>query len=86
MLRRVGLGFGILVLLLVVLAGAGLLLLGRIDLAGFAAARAEAALGRKVAIGSLHVTPGRWLRIEVTDLRIGNIAGGTRPDMVDLAR
>jgi hypothetical protein len=80
------LGFGILVVLLVVLAGAGLLLLGRVDLAGFAAGPAEAALGRKVAIGSLHVTPGRWLRIEVTGLRIGNVEGGTRPDMVDLAR
>ncbi|MFC7474312.1 AsmA-like C-terminal region-containing protein [Dankookia sp. GCM10030260] len=73
-------------MLLVVLAGAGLLLLGRLDLAGFAAGRAEAALGRKVAIGSLHVTPGRWLRIEVEGLRIGNIEGGTRPEMVELGR
>lgn len=86
MLRRLGVGLGILVALLVMLAGAGLLLLDRVDLGGFAASRAEAALGRKVAIGSLHVTPGRWLRIEVTGLSIGNVEGGTRPEMVELAR
>ncbi|TDH62838.1 hypothetical protein E2C06_09080 [Dankookia rubra] len=86
MLRRVAVGLGMAVVLLLVLAGGGLLLLGRVDLAGFAAARAEAALGRRVTIGSLHVTPGRWLRLEVTGLRIGNVEGGTRSDMVELNR
>ena len=86
MIRRIVVGLAVLLVLLVALAGSGLLLLGRVDLAGLAASWAEARLGRRVAIGSLHVTPGRWLRVEVSGLRIGNLEGGTRPDMVELAR
>ncbi|WP_431268848.1 AsmA family protein [Dankookia sp. P2] len=32
------------------------------------------------------LTPGRWLRIEVAGLRIANLEGGSRPEMVELGR
>ncbi len=67
-------------------AASGLALLGRVDLGPLVATRAAAALGRGVAIGGLHVTPGRWLAVELTGLRIDNIEGGTRPAMVELGR
>ncbi len=60
------------------------MLIGRIDLAPFAARRASAALGRSVAIGSLHVTPGRWLTVELDGLRIDNLPGGSAPAMAEL--
>jgi len=73
--------------LVVVAAGIGAILYGpRWELAGFAARRATAALGREVTIGSLHVTPGRWLRVEVRDARLANIPGGTQPEMATLGR
>lgn len=78
-----------LVLLIAVPAGLvllGLFLLPRLELGGLAAIWADAALGRPVAIDSLRVTPGRWLRVELRGLRIANIEGGTRPDMLTLGR
>ncbi|TCZ58573.1 AsmA family protein [Roseicella aquatilis] len=86
MLRRVLLGLAVLVAVLAVLAVSGLLLLGRVDWAGLAATRAGAALGRPVTLGALRVTPGRWLRIEVEDLALANIEGGSRPEMLTLRR
>ncbi|TDG20086.1 hypothetical protein E2C05_27305, partial [Paracraurococcus ruber] len=60
--------------------------LGRAELAPLAAPRLAAALGRDVAIESLRVAPGRWLRVELRGLGIGNVAGGTRPEMLRLRR
>ena len=75
------------VLALPLLAAAGLLLaLPRIDLAGVAASYASGALGRAVTIESLRVTPGLPTRIALRGLRVANIEGGTRPDMVELER
>ena len=74
-----------LVALLLALGTATWFLLDRVDLAGFASRRATAAAGRPVGIGSLHVTPGRWLRVELRNATLANAEGGTRPDMARLA-
>lgn len=68
----------------VVLATAIFLLLDRFDLGRFAASRASAALGRPVTVAGLHITPGRWVTIELRGVRAENIAGGTRPEMAQL--
>lgn len=62
--------------------GAGWIFLNKVDLGGFVARRATASLGRTVQVGSLHVTPGRWLKVEIANARLANIPGGTGPDMV----
>jgi hypothetical protein len=68
------------------LAGAALVLVvPRLDLAGFAAALATASLGRTVAIDSLRVEPGRLVRITLRGARIDNIEGGSDPAMATLA-
>ncbi len=69
--------------LLIVLLVAAWLLVGRFDLGPFAARRASAALGRPVAIGSLHVTPGRWITVELRGARLDNLPGGSRPVMAE---
>gem|GEM_PF-1003300 len=43
-------------------------------------------LGRRLTVARLKVAPGDWLRVEVQGVRLGNIPGGTRPDMVTLGR
>ncbi len=73
--------------LVAVLVAAGMaayLLAGRLDLAPLVARRASAALGRPVAIASLHVTPGWWIKVDVGGFRLDNVAGGSRPAMVEL--
>ncbi len=75
---------GLLVVLLGA-AGAAFLFADRVEWGPMAAARASASLGRNVAVGSLRVTPGRWLLIELRDARIDNLAGGTRPAMAEVA-
>lgn len=86
MLRWIGLGLLGLVALLVVSVTATYLLLSHIDLASFVSRRASAALGRNVSVGSLHVTPGRWIVIELRTARLSNIPGGTRPLMAEATR
>lgn len=86
--KRRGAGFWALwggvgaVALLATAGGAGWIVLTKVDLAGFVARRATGALGRTVEIGSLHVTPGRWLKVDMAKARLANILGGTGPDMV----
>lgn len=86
--RRRGAGFWALwggvgaVALVAASGGAGWVFLSKADLGRFVARRATAALGRTVEIGSLHVTPGRWLKVEIANARLANIPGGTGPDMV----
>ena len=64
---------------------AGLFLLGRVNLGAFAAARATAALGRDVTIGSLRVTPGRWVTVEIRDAALANPPGASEPGMARAA-
>lgn len=58
---------------------AAYLLVGRFDLGRFAAGRASAALGRPVTIAGLHVTPGRWITVDLSDVQVANVTGGSRP-------
>jgi len=77
-------GLAGLVVVVLAVGLAGWMLLDRIDLGGFAGRRATAALGRTVTFGSLHITPGRWVRVQAQDARMANREGGTRPDMARL--
>jgi len=62
------------------------LLLPRIELGPFVAARASAALGRTVAIESLRVAPGGDVAVTLRGLSVANIPDGTAPEMVRLER
>lgn len=84
--RRGRIIIGVVVAIPLLAAGVLLLALPRIDLGGFAAGRASAALGRTVTIESLRVTPGMPTRVALRGLSIANIEGGTRPEMITLAR
>ncbi|MFC7688326.1 hypothetical protein ACFQY5_00460 [Paeniroseomonas aquatica] len=86
MLIRLRQALVVLLALLAVAVPAGILLLGRVDLGGFAAARASAALGREVRLASLRVTPGRWIGLQLEGGWLGNIDGGTAPAMAELGR
>lgn len=65
---------------------AALLVVGRVDWGPWAARRASAALGRGVSFGALHVAPGRWIAVDLRDVRIDNLPGGTRPALATLDR
>ena len=82
------LGWAVGIVLVVLVAGAAGLFVfgGRLELAGLAAGRASARLGRAVGVGSLHVTPGRWVTVELRDARVANLPGGTRADMAVVGR
>ena len=70
------------VLLLVGTGGVAVwFLLGSVNLGSFIAGRASARIGRPVAIASAHVTPGRWLTIDVQGVSVPNLEGGTQPVM-----
>lgn len=85
MRRRTLVILGILVGIPVLAAVAAVLVLPRIELASMAAARATAALGRTVTVGSLRVAPGVSLWVELRDARLDNIEGGSRPAMAEVA-
>ncbi len=73
--------------LLVAAGEAAFLIVGRVDWGSWAARRASAALGgRGVAVGALHVAPGRWIAFDLRDVRIDNLPGGTRPALAKLDR
>lgn len=86
MRRGVKIGLGVFAGVAALAVAALLLLVPRLDLAGFAAARASAALGREVTIGSLRIVPGLPTRIALRDARLANIEGGSRPEMARIAR
>ena len=84
MLRwALGIGLGLVVLLITVL-GAVFALADHYDLAPLAARHLAISLERKVTIGSLHVTPGRWLHVELRDFHLANLPGGTQPVMATM--
>jgi uncharacterized protein involved in outer membrane biogenesis len=84
--RRGKIILGVLAGLPVLAVACLLVVLPRIDLGPMVAARATAALGRVVTIESLRISPGLPTRIALRGARIANIEGGTRPDMVEVAR
>ena len=84
MLRwALGIGLGLVVLLITVV-GAVFALADHYDLAPLAARHLAISLERKVTIGSLHVTPGRWLHVELRDFHLANLPGGTQPVMATM--
>jgi len=89
-MRRLAKILAYVLLTVVLLVGTGgvavWFLLGRIDLGSFIAARVYARIGRPVAIASAHVTPGRWLTIDVQGVSVPNIEGGTQPVMGEVRR
>jgi uncharacterized protein involved in outer membrane biogenesis len=72
------------VLALAALLGAGWLLLGRYDFGPLLAARASVALGRSVSIGSLHLAPGRWVKVSLHNVRLDNVSADSQQPMVQL--
>ena len=86
MLRwTLGIGLGLVVLLITVV-GAIFALADRYDLGPLAAGHLTTSLERKVTIGSLYVTPGRWLHVELRDFQLANLPGGTQPVMATVIR
>jgi len=77
-------GLGLIVLLIAV-GGAFFAFADRYDLAPLAAGRLTASLERKATIGSLHVTPGRWLHVELRDFQLDNLPDGTQPIMTTMS-
>ena len=73
-------GLGLVVLLIAVV-GAIFALGDRYDLGPVAAGSLTTSLARRVSIGSLHVTPGRWLHVELRDFQLDSLPGGTQPVM-----
>ncbi|CAI9121226.1 AsmA family protein [Brytella acorum] len=80
--RRVLWGGGGFAAVCVVAGIAGVTYLTHGNLGPFVARRASAMLRREVQVAAMHVTPGAWLKIEVENARLANIAGGSEPDMV----
>ena len=80
------LAYVVLSIVLLVGAGgvAGWFLLGRIDLGSFVAGRVSARIGRPVTITSVHVTPGRWVTIDVQGVSVPNLEGGSQPVMAEV--
>jgi AsmA family protein len=78
----VGLG---LIVLLIAVGSAFFAFADRYDLAPLAARRLTASLERKATVGSLHVTLGRWLHVELRDFQLDNLPGGTQPIMTTVS-
>ena len=73
---------GLVTILLLITAVGELLAFGQhFDLAPLAAKHLTASLERRVTIGSLRVTPGRWLQVELRDFQLANLPDGTQPLM-----
>jgi uncharacterized protein involved in outer membrane biogenesis len=80
-LRRIAVVILSLLLVLILLAGAGVLWVMNLDYRSYAERKGSEALGRKVSIGALTIGWGDPLTIEVRDLSIANAPRGTRPEM-----
>lgn len=84
--RRGRIVIGVVAAIPVLAVAAAMLVLPRIEIAPHAASYASAALGRAVTIESLRISPGLPTRVALRGLKVANIDGGTRPEMVELAR
>ncbi len=85
-LRRVAIFFLSLLLVLVLLVGAGVFWVSNLDYRALAEQKGSEALGRKVTVGALAIGWGDPLTIELRDLRIANAPWGTRPEMATVGR
>jgi uncharacterized protein involved in outer membrane biogenesis len=75
-------GLGLLVVLL--LAAGAAVLRGQVNLGEAVARYATARLGRAVTIGTLHITVGESVVLDVADAKLANVPGARQPDMVTL--
>ncbi len=75
---------GLLGLFVMLIIGAGLWL-AVVDLRGLAEQRAGAALERQTSIGSLRIDWRNPLALELKDVRVANMPGGSEPDMMRFA-
>ncbi|MBR0671408.1 AsmA family protein [Neoroseomonas soli] len=82
--RRTKVILGILAGIPVLALAAAVLVVPMVELGPMAAGHATAALGRPVTIGSLRVSPGLSLGVEVREARLANIDGGSRPAMAEV--
>ncbi|MCG0995211.1 AsmA-like C-terminal region-containing protein [Acetobacter indonesiensis] len=62
----------------------GWMTVSHVNFGPFVGRRATAMLGRNVSVESLSVTPGRWLKLDLGGVKVANIPGGSKPDMVDV--
>ena len=54
------------------------------DFGTFVAHKISEKLGRKVEIGSLRISPGRWIGVELRDVTLANLSSGSHSDMLSL--
>ncbi|GAB2176617.1 AsmA family protein [Dongia sp. agr-C8] len=83
-LRQIAIVILSLLLVVVLLAGAGVLWAMSLDYRSYAEREGSEALGRKVTIGALQIGWGDPLHVEIRDLRIANAPWGTRPEMASV--
>lgn len=73
-------------LLSVSCATIGWFTIGYVNLAPLVGPRVSAMLGRQVSIQSLKIAPGRWVRVQLQNVHVANIEGGSAPDMVQVGQ
>lgn len=83
-LRPIAIAIISLLLVLVLMVGAGVLWAMTLDYRSLAERKGSEALGRNVTIGALKIGWGDPLSIEIRDLRIANAPWGTRAEMVSI--
>ncbi|KAA8386604.1 hypothetical protein FOH24_14600 [Acetobacter tropicalis] len=67
-------------------AVAGWMAVSHVNLGPFVGRRATAMLGRPVSVEALSVTPGRWVKVALSGVKVANIPGGSQPDMVQAGK
>jgi uncharacterized protein involved in outer membrane biogenesis len=75
---------GLAVVLVALIGGA--FAVGRMDLARTASGYLSERLGRKLTIASAKLHLGNPVRVELNDVRLANMPGGSQPDMIALSR
>src|SRR4051794_40270236 len=83
-LRLVAIVILSLLLVVALLAGAGVLWMMSLDYRSLAERKGSEALGRSVTGGALKIGGGDPLPVELRALRIANAPGGPRPEMVSV--
>lgn len=85
-LRRIWWVAGALLGLLILLPAAGLVYLFTADLRPLIQRVVGSSLGREVTLGDLRLAWGRYLKLEIRDLRVANAEWSDAPDMMRIGR
>ncbi|WP_424811997.1 AsmA family protein [Roseococcus sp. YIM B11640] len=85
MWRLLIIGFSALSALLVSAVVAAWFALPGVELASYASPYLTRAAGRRVEVESLRITPGLTLSIAMRGVKLANIEGGSRPEMLEVA-